>query len=95
MTMFVNNYGKYYDNFPTLSGKEAGVCPFCNLFFNPADCYRVCLIAVARMTGFRDMQLAVKKRHPGINRECCCDDLDKSTKVEEEVSYVVRISGFC
>lgn len=41
------------------------------------------------------MQLAVKKQHLGINRECCCDDLDKSTEVEEEVSYVVRISGFC
>lgn len=39
------------------------------------------------------MQLVVKKQHPGINREHCCDDLHRSTKVEEEVSYVVRISG--
>lgn len=77
---------------PLLSGKEVGVCPFCNLFFNPADSYRVCLITVA-IAGLSAMQLVVKKQHPGINREHCCDDLDRSTKVDEEVSYVVRISG--
>lgn len=69
---------------PLLSGKEVGVCPFCNLFFSPADCYRVCPIAVA-ITGLRAMQLVVKKQHPGTNRAHCCGDLDRSRKVEEEV----------
>ena len=38
------------------------------------------------------MQLAIKKQHDGINREHCCDNLDKVQR-EKRASYVVKISA--
>ena len=81
---------------PTFPSKVCVSLSFCNLFFfNSADCYRACPITVTRIIGFRAVQLAIKKQHDGINRDHCCEDLDKVQR-EKRASYVVKnLSLFC